>query len=442
MNKKLASILLTAVSLTLLPVSAFADSNFINTGTINNSGIINNGTIIVQFNDIQANNWAFEAVSSMSKRNVISGYEDGTFRPDNPISREEFAKMLSMTFSLDLSVTNAVYYSDVTPNRWSYPYIEVTKEYISAYYPPKGQPFFDPTANATREDVATALVKIVGLKTDKYSTHFTDENDISPGLKKYVDVAADHNLISGYPDGSFKPSNPITRAEIATLLYRAIKGIKGDDSSPSATPAASFGQTAQPAPATKESSANAPDLWADVVKESTTPAVEGFSSSPINILIKGGTTPGATVTVNGERVNTDSNGGFSLEVPVTKDGTYAFEIKSNYMGQVTTINKSLTVIIDSPKLTLENPAPSVSRVNTDVNIWFDWTDPNDSNPTLFVNGQKRSYGLGGGTSNGGYNGVLSVNLQDGENDLTLKLVNKYGKESNTVTKVVYYQPSN
>ncbi|MFC3801531.1 S-layer homology domain-containing protein [Cohnella sp. GCM10012308] len=97
-----------------------------------------NGTIIIQFYDIQTNNWAYSDISNMSQRGVVSGYSDGSFRPNNPISREEFAKMIAVTFSLDLNAVEDVTYSDVPSDRWSYQYIAATKEYLTGYYPPKG----------------------------------------------------------------------------------------------------------------------------------------------------------------------------------------------------------------------------------------------------------------------------------------------------------------
>lgn len=453
MKKKLSALVLAATL--VAPGAALANSNFVNNGTINNSGLINNGTIVVQFNDIQVNNWAYTAITSMSERGVVSGYGDGSFRPDNPISREEFAKMISVTFSLDLSVTDDVYYSDVPPDRWSFPYIEATTEYITGYYPPRGIPFFDPAANATREDVATALVKIVGLPTDKYSTHFTDENLISPGLKKYVDVAADYNLISGYPDGTFRPLNPITRAEVAALLYRAIKGIS--DSSDSSAPVDPLEPNLPVGPIPEEPSypvesvpdntkpdlpaLPAPDLYVDVIQPSTKPVTSGVdSSAPITVLLKGETTPGANVTVNGDSIRTDAQGGFSHTIPITQAGTYTYEIIASYMGKTTTVNKSITIEIEAPRLSLEKPDPQSLSSNT-VNLWFSWIDANDAQPTLYVNGEKRSYGIGGaGPASGQYNGVIELLLQDGENVYTLKVVNRYGIESNVVTKVYFYQP--
>ncbi|MDF2923634.1 MAG: hypothetical protein K0R57_2548 [Paenibacillaceae bacterium] len=439
-TKSISAALLTVLILliALLPANVFAESNIINNGTINNNGIINNGTIVVQFIDVDVNNWAYEAISSMSKRNVVSGYEDGSYRPDNPINREEFAKMIAVTFSLDLAVTQDVYYSDIPPTRWSYPYILATKEYVTGYYPPKGLPFFDPDAKATREDVATALVKIMGLSTVKYSTHFTDENDISPNLKKYVDVAADYHLISGYPDGTFRPQNPISRAEVAALLYRAIKGISGE-----------VAQDDHPAPEkglpNQTTNIEAPELWADVVNELGSPELPNLSAdpfSPINIIVRGETTPGASLTVNGKTVIVDRLGKFNLSIPVMKEGTYSFEIKSSYFDQTTTINKSITINIDPPQLVLEKPDPQV--VSTSISsfgIWFNWIDHADNNaPTLLVNGQKRTYSMGGRIKNGG-SGRFEVALENGKNDITIQLVNRFGKESSTVTKSVYYQPN-
>lgn len=438
MKKKLSALILAATL--IAPGAAFADSTIVNNGTINNSGLINNGTIVVQFNDIQANNWAYPAITSMSERGIVSGYADGSFRPDNPISREEFAKVISVTFSLDLSVTDSVYYSDISHDRWSFPYIAATTEYITGYYPPKGKAFFDPAANATREDVATALVKIVGLSTTKYSSHFTDEDLISPGLTPYINVAADHKLISGYSDGTFRPLNPITRAEVATLLYRAIKGIS--DNTNSTTPQHPTESSVTDAAYKPDKPIiQAPALHVDVIQPTTRPVTSGVEkSTPITVLVKGETTPGAKVTVNDDNVVTDSLGKFSLTVPISKEGTYDYKIVATRMGQSTTVNKSITVQISKPKLSLEQPDPQSLSSNT-VNLWFSWIDANDTQPILYVNGEKRNYGIGGaGPASGQYNGVIELLLQNGENVFTLKVVNRYSIESNAVTKVYFYQP--
>lgn len=424
MKKRLMSFFL-AVSLVVIPTNALAD-----TANINN-GIINNGTINVQFSDVKSDNWAYQAVSSMSERNVVNGYEDGSFRPNDSISREEFAKMIANTFSLDLSVTQAVYYKDVPSTRWSYPYISATKEYITGYYPPKGKSFFDPGADATREDVATALVKIMDLSTDDFGSHFKDENKISPKLKDYVNVAADNNLISGYPDGTFRPLNPISRSEVAALLYRAIKGI-GKADTPD-TPYSPDKLTTQTTNSTDlgKTTTNGPRLWVDVVKEETLPG-----GNP-SVLVKGETEPGATVTINGNEVIVGWSGEFSTDIPVNQNGDFKFEVKSSYMGKTTVVTKSIGMSIAAPKLKLDKPDPESTKY-AEFNIWFEWVDKFDGSPALYVNGEKRTYSVGGKRGQDTYSGAVKVNLRGGENVYNLKLANRYGKESATVTKAVYY----
>ncbi len=419
MKKKLLSLVLT-LSLVAAPTSAFAD-------TINvNNGIINNGTMIVQFNDIKSDNWAYQAVTSMSERKVINGYEDGSFRPSNSISREEFAKMIAATFSLDQSVTQTVYFSDVPASRWSFPYITAAKDYLTGYFPPKGKAFFDPSADATREDVATALVKIMELDTATYSSHFKDEAKISPQLKKYVNVAAENNLITGYEDGTFKPLNSISRAEAAALLYRAIKNVGESSTSNSSK------QTDTSNSSSKDN--NGPHLWVDVVKADT------LTGGKPSILVKGETEPNATVTVNGDEILVGFDGEFSSNIFITKDGMFNVEVKSNYQGKTSIVSKSIEFTILPPKFNLVDPEPTFTSSGSVFNIWFEWVDKYDNNPSLYVNGEKRKYTLGGRRANNEiYSGAVEVNLSKGENIYNLKLVDRYGKESTTVTKVVYYK---
>jgi hypothetical protein len=89
-------------------------------------------------------------------------YDDSTFKPEKSITREEFAKIIALTFSLSLDKPSIPSYADVQPDKWSYSYIESTKDCLTSYYPPKGKAFFSPESQATREDIAIALVKVMG----------------------------------------------------------------------------------------------------------------------------------------------------------------------------------------------------------------------------------------------------------------------------------------
>ncbi|MCI5605821.1 MAG: S-layer homology domain-containing protein, partial [Clostridia bacterium] len=92
-----------------------------------------------------------------------------------------------------------------------------------------GLPTFHPTEYATREDIAVALVRMMGF-TDSDANDknyagrkFYDGSSISPSLMPYVSIACERGLISGYPDGNFGPTQGITRAETVVLLNRATK---------------------------------------------------------------------------------------------------------------------------------------------------------------------------------------------------------------------------
>jgi hypothetical protein len=433
-------ILLSIILVFQLPLSVLAADT-----TINNNGIINNGTINIQFNDTQPD-WAREAIENMSKKGVVNGYEDGTFRPQNSITREEFAKMIAVTFGLNLSVTQDVYFTDVPADRWSSKFIAVAKDYLTGYYPPKGKAFFDPEAKATREDVAVALVKALGISTNPSIgapvLTFKDSNKISSGLRSYIDTATTYNLISGYEDRTFRPQEPITRAEVAALLYRSIKSSVGDKTNtPASAPDVKLVQpTIQPtpnpapntpasnqSPTTVQPTINPPDLWADVVM---------FPGDPVTVRITGETNRDAQVYVNGKKIDVGYDGKFQVDKLIIKEGTYQFVIKSNYFNQVATVTKSIDVTIDAPQITLHDPNPVVIRGNPQISVFFNLKDKSDSYPILYVNDQKRSYSVG-------YSQICHIVLnltQTGENDFTFKLVNKYGKESSTVTKAVYYDP--
>lgn len=182
----------------------------------------------VTFQDVPADHWAYDAIQYFYNQNVIVGMGDETFAPDRFVTREEFAKLLAVIFSRTQTAATEQTFSDVTPDMWSYNYIESVKEFLTGYYPTGAKPFFNPQGKAVREDIAYSLVKIIGLDKDglKDKTvfdRFTDSDEISPSIKDYVGIAMENGLIRGYEDNTFRPDQGITRAETAMLLFRALK---------------------------------------------------------------------------------------------------------------------------------------------------------------------------------------------------------------------------
>ena len=177
------------------------------------------------FLDVPESYWAFSYIEEMVDRGVLSGYPNGRFYPDNNVSRAEFAKIMVTAAGILLSYNSEQYYQDVPVSHWSYSYVSSAMYYLTGYNTPYGN-YYYPDQAALREDIAVALVKLKGydlLGADEsiLTTMFTDASSISSDAKKYVAVAVERGLISGYEDNTFKGQSSITRAEAATLLWRA-----------------------------------------------------------------------------------------------------------------------------------------------------------------------------------------------------------------------------
>ena len=177
-----------------------------------------------KFSDVPASYWAFNYIAEMAERNVLSGYPDGKFYPNNNVTRAEFAKIMTAAAGLKISIGYSSY-EDVNYTDWCSPYIEAARYYLSGYVS-NGKSYYMPNNNALREDIAVALVKLKGYDTTGFDlsllqTMFSDWKSISTGAQPYVAVAVEQELISGYDDGTFKPDNNMTRAEFTSALMRA-----------------------------------------------------------------------------------------------------------------------------------------------------------------------------------------------------------------------------
>ena len=144
----------------------------------------------------------------------ISGYPDGTVQPDGQLSRAELAQIIFNLFGSGNN--NTADYSDMDQSHWAYNAIGFcqTEGYMLGY--PEGT--FMPEQTVTRAELSTALVRIKDLGLN--ANHpFTDVGD--HWGKEFIGAAFAGGLVLGYPDGTFQPDNPVTRAEAVTMICRA-----------------------------------------------------------------------------------------------------------------------------------------------------------------------------------------------------------------------------
>ena len=189
----------------------------------------------------------YKKVTVSSDTKCISGYPDGSFRPDAYVNRAELAALICNT-GASSTITKAAI--DVDYTHWAY---KAIKETI-AFIPLENELYFKPDDLATREDVITALVKqqkyygvdngIYGDPNaiyycdlgegyyyndeakacfDKYiesnlSERFSDYTNIDPEKVKFINYAIDNRIVSGYADNTIRPKDKVTRAELVTMI--------------------------------------------------------------------------------------------------------------------------------------------------------------------------------------------------------------------------------
>jgi hypothetical protein len=169
--------------------------------------------------------WADEEIRSAVDYGYINGYTDGRFLPDAAIKRSEFVKVVNA--AMGYSELGNIAFSDVPSYEWYYN--EVRKAaaagYIAGY---GGGAWFAPDNPITREEVATVLFRISpGESSTKTPKGLVDAKEIGEWAVAAVNSAYTKGYLSGYPDGNFYPKRNLTRAETVKVINK-ILGIDQD----------------------------------------------------------------------------------------------------------------------------------------------------------------------------------------------------------------------
>ena len=173
------------------------------------------------FTDLPTNHWAYPYVTALASKNIISGYDNGTFKPNNNVTREEFVKMIIGATGLLTDGTQCDF-SDVPANAWYYEYI--ASAYQAGVVSGTDNGAFGVGRNITRQDVAVIAARIIKyLKpatTAPADTTLTDIDTVSDYAVSSVKLLNGMGIINGFDDGSFMPHNALTRAEAATIISK------------------------------------------------------------------------------------------------------------------------------------------------------------------------------------------------------------------------------
>ena len=172
--------------------------------------------------------WALDRILYLRAKGVISGFEDGTFRPNEQVTRAQLAAMLMRAkgtkVSSEVKTRPEVKteFRDVPPQHWAYREITSAKAegIISGY--PDGT--FAPNQPVTREQIAAMIVRAFPVEATLTERSFTDIRQ--SWAKDNIISLARAGIIGGYPDNTFAPKKTVTRAEVSVIIGRALDPTK------------------------------------------------------------------------------------------------------------------------------------------------------------------------------------------------------------------------
>ena len=180
-----------------------------------------------EFPDVASTYWAHQYISELSDQGVINGYEDGTFRPNGTVTYAEFLKLMVCS---DYYRSSFAKFAAGSEGNWYDIYFSMADDIVTYNY--------DRTPNKpiSRLEMAKIILdfadydRILHFKNvDITNTNmFNDTKGLADMDIKVLSTIKELGIITGYEDNSFRPSNNMTRAEVATIMYRYKKLLRGE----------------------------------------------------------------------------------------------------------------------------------------------------------------------------------------------------------------------
>jgi parallel beta-helix repeat protein len=174
------------------------------------------------FVDVAPNYWAKSYIEALASKGVIAGFPDGSFKPNEPVTRAQFAAIINKAFAPQAQ-QQATNFSDVSTNFWAYNAIQTaTRSPFLAGYPNNT---FRPQLEIPRVQVLVALANGLGLSANNQNVTsvYADADQIPSWAQPSVAAATSRGLVVNYPTATqLNPSRQATRAEVAAFVYQAL----------------------------------------------------------------------------------------------------------------------------------------------------------------------------------------------------------------------------
>lgn len=173
------------------------------------------------FTDINGH-WAADFINTLAQQGLIGGFSDGTFKPDQPINRAQYAALLVKALN-PTAKRDAIQFSDVPTDFWAKDVIQ--QAYRSQFISGFPNNAFRPDDNLQRVQVVLSLVSGLGLGSSNPNllSIYSDRDTIPDYAKEQVATATNQKIVVNYPNlKQFNPNRDATRAEVVAMIYQGL----------------------------------------------------------------------------------------------------------------------------------------------------------------------------------------------------------------------------
>lgn len=175
------------------------------------------------FDDLDSVEWAREPICKLAEMGVLRGKEYRLFYPNDNITREEFVKMLTVAYKLNIENKTAKF-TDVNADDWFMPYVAAALE--NGIVNGVSDDMFGTGQNITRQDLAVMAYNAALKNGVEFNIEgvqkFSDDDKISDYAKTAVYALKSQDIVNGIDGKNFAPQDTATRAEAAKILYALI----------------------------------------------------------------------------------------------------------------------------------------------------------------------------------------------------------------------------
>jgi hypothetical protein len=180
------------------------------------------------FRDVPKSSYAYSAIVELAERGVVSGYSDGTFHPNETVTRGQFAGMIARAFNLP---KGSSHFKDVPKSKALYE--EISKAADAGIIKGTGGNFY-PDRPVTRADMAVMLDRAMNLKGNfKEEGNLKFKDNVPAYALESVKRMVSYGVIQGKTNGTFAPGEFADRASSSVLVSRALQVIERNETNPS-----------------------------------------------------------------------------------------------------------------------------------------------------------------------------------------------------------------